>query len=438
MRPRNTCAPEVASALKCVLDEITIPLPSPLKGRGRKRPYSLTSRSPSLWAQLRKHLDFPLAEAIRSYEGPWARKLLMGFRLSTIGQTPPIWGIDQEALTAARHAGGPINWGGLIVPASLATPEIRQNISGADRVLDNVRAWDENLRFVIHSSEAPLPVNVSANEYLQFCSTLDTIRSLLKDLQAFRPQRGPDPLKLHEGTRPRLLDTVTRRQNGSFCELCWRLTMRATVMSGKNVPDIQARRLSDRFCSEHNPSDPSSRYRADQRYKEAFQRELTALQLGTIESAFEVQFRLPRSAEMQEIRKTAYDLVHARLRPLTQLGQPSLRESVWLLHQQGMRQADIARQLKTTRQSVFRAMKSIELLVKTRLREQMLNPSSEENWVKSKDSPLVQSVSTFHKSGYTPAQIARKTSQFKHTILAILRWLESSSYLAKSDAESQN
>lgn len=314
-----------------------------------------------------------------------------------------------------------------MVPASPATHGDRGGISEADKVLDNVRAWDENLRFVIHSSDVPLPGYVSTIERRQFYSTLDTIRSLLNELQAFRPQKGRDPLRMHEGARPRLPDAATRRQNGSYCELCWRFTMRAALMSRQHTPDFKARRLSARFCSEHNPSDPSSRYRADQRYKEAFSRELTALQSRTIESAFEVHFHLPRSADTQEIRKTAYDLVHARLRPLTQLEKPSLRESVWLLRQQGMRQADIARQLNTSRQSVSRAMKSIEMLLNTRQREQMLNPSSEESWIKSKDSSLVQSVAAFHKLGFTASQIAQKTCQFKHTILAILRWLESTS-----------
>jgi predicted transcriptional regulator len=386
-----------------------------------------------MWSQVRRHLDVPLAEAIHGYQGSWASKLLTGFCLSAVGRRPPKWRIDNAAWVKARREGNLIDWVSLMAPTSRSTPKNRQKVSDADQVLDNVRAWDENLRFVIHSSDAPLPGNVSVSAHLRFCATLDTIRSLLDALHAFRPQIGRDPLKAHEGARPRLPDAVIRRQHDGYCELCWRHTMRTTGMADRDVPDIKARRLSDRFCSEHNPSDPSSRYRADQRYKQAFQRELMALQHNTAKSVFEVQFHPPRTADAQEIRKTAYDLVHARLRPLTRLEKPSLRESVWLLHQKGMRQADIARQIGTTRQSVSRAIRNTEKLLKTRQQEQMLNPSSGESWVKSEDSLFVQSVAAFHQDGYTAAQIARITGRFRHTVLAVLRWLAATSPPATND-----
>lgn len=435
VKPWGGCAPDVASALRHVVDEITIPLPPPREGRGRKDSYSLTSRSPSIWSQLRRHLDIPLAEAFRSYRGPWASKLLTGFCLSAAGRRPPKWRIDNAAWVEAKRAGDLIDWGGLIVPVSRSTPKNRQKTSDADQVLDNVRAWDENLRFVIHSSDVPLPGDVSVNGHLQFCATLDTIRSLLDALHDFRPQKGRDPLKIHGGSRPRLPDAVIRRQNDGCCELCWRHTMRTTGMTDQDTPVNKSRWLSDRFCSEHNPSDPSSRYRADQRYKEAFQQELMALRLRVVKSAFDVQFHPPHSADVQEIRKAAYDLVHARLRPLTQLEKPSLQESVWRLYQQGMRQADIARQLGTTRQSVFRAIRHTEKLLRTRQQEQILNPSSGESWDKSEDSLFVQSVAAFHQDGYTATQIARITGRFRHTVLSVLRWLATTSPSAMSGTE---
>lgn len=437
VKPWDGCAPDVARALLHVVDEISVPLPPPHKSRGRKQSYSLTSCSPSIWSQLRRHLDIPLADAIRSYRGPWASKLLNGFHLSAVGRRPPKWRVDNAAWAKAKHAGDPPDWGTLIVPATPPTHKNRRN-SDADQVLENVRAWDENLRFAIHSSDGMLPCDVSVNDYLQFCSTLDSIRSLLDVLHMYRPQKGRDPLRLHEGERPRLPDAVIRRQNDVCCELCWRLTMRTAAMADPNVPDIKARRLSNRFCYEHNPSDPSSRYRADQRYKEAFQRELMALQLRVVKSAFDVQFHPPHSADVQEIRKAAYDLVHARLRPLTQLEKPSLQESVWRLYQQGMRQADIARQLGTTRQSVSRAIKHTEKLLRTRQQEQMLNPSSWESWDKSEDSLFVQSVAAFHQGGYTATQIARITGRFRHTVLSVLRWLATTSPSAMSGAETRH
>ena len=213
--------------------------------------------------------------------------------------------------------------------------------------------------------------------------------------------------------------------------------MRTVGMADCDVPNIKARRLSHRFCSEHNPSDPSSRYRNDLRYKQVFQRELMALQRKAAQSLFEVRFHPPRSADSEEIRKTAYDLAHARLHPLTRLEKPSLRESVWLFHLQGLRQADIARQLGIKRQSVSRAIRNTKKLLKTRQQEQTLNPASGESWEKSEVSLFVQSVATFHQDGYTAAKIAHITGRFRHTVQSVLRWLATRSPSAISNAEAR-
>lgn len=415
---------------------MTIPPLPPRKVKKRKPSYSLTSRTQSIWALLRQQLDVPLAEAIHGYQGPWARKLLKGFRLSDIGRRTPEWHIDHAKWVKAKHSSNQIVWDDLIAPASRSTPKKELKLSDADQILENIRTWDENLRFVIHSSDVPLPDNISVNDYLQFCATLDSIRSLLDILHIYRPKKGRDPFHLHEGERPRLPDDVTRRHHDGYCELCWRLSMRTAAIGDPNIPDIKARRLSDRFCSEHNPSDPSSRYRADQYYKRAFNQELMAIKRRQVHSAFVVRFTPPRSADVQEIRKTAYDLVHARLRPLTQLEIPSLQESVWQLYQQGMRQADIARQIGTSRQSVFRAIRRIHGLLRMREQEQMLDPLSGESWEKSRDSLFVQSVVTFHQEGYTAAQIAHITGRFTHTVQSVLRWLAETSTSKMSNAAS--
>ncbi|MCH4271784.1 hypothetical protein [Kerstersia gyiorum] len=60
-----------------------------------------------------------------------------------------------------------------------------------------------------------------------------------------------------------------------FCELCWRKTMRAVVeASEEGKRRGNAWKFSGRFCTEHNPSDPTSRYRVDHRYRQRFQDEV--------------------------------------------------------------------------------------------------------------------------------------------------------------------
>lgn len=61
-----------------------------------------------------------------------------------------------------------------------------------------------------------------------------------------------------------------------FCGPCWREMMRAMAEileddGGKE----NAWKFSGRFCAEHNPSDPMSRYRVDHRYRQLFQDEVT-------------------------------------------------------------------------------------------------------------------------------------------------------------------
>lgn len=60
-----------------------------------------------------------------------------------------------------------------------------------------------------------------------------------------------------------------------FCELCWRKTMRAVVEASEDGKRRgNAWKFSGRFCTEHNPSDPTSRYRVDHRYRQRFQDEV--------------------------------------------------------------------------------------------------------------------------------------------------------------------
>lgn len=400
VKPCEGCAPTIATALKHFAAEVTLS-------------HSLTSRRYAIWSLLRRHLDAPLMEVIRRYPGPWAKKLLTGFRLSTIGRRRPKWRIDTEAWVEVKHTAPRINWTRLLIPAT--PPKDDRHICDADRMLKNVSDWDQNLRFTIHSATYSWKKAVSSDE---FCATLESIRHLIGVLQYFRPRIGKDPLNEHGGNLP---DAVTSSyQYETYCELCWRYTMKTAGMASKNTPKTKARRLNNRFCSNHDPSDPTSRYRADLRYREIFQRELQVLLYKNRESGFELQIHPPASADTQERRKAAYELVHARLRPLTRPEQPGLRESVWRLHEQGMRQADIARHLGVKRQSVCRALKSTKTLLARLHDEQERNSTISESSDNSEDSALASIVAFLHERGSTAADIASVTGKPKFMIQSLL------------------
>lgn len=429
LRPWNGCAQNVADGLQRVLDEISTPLPPPSKLRARHRCYSLTSRK-SIWVQFRRHLDKPLAEVIDDYQWPWQKELLEGFQLATAGRKLPKWHIDKVAWMAANNAEEPIIWSSLLVRGAPPTPgDEQENVSVADQILDCLSAWDENIRFAIHSIWKPWFCHESwGNAYHQFCATLDTIRELLDALRFFRPQTGCDPFRAHDGARPRLPDDRTRRQGGGYCELCWRPTMRTVAISSRTmlfsnkVPGMKARQLSNRFCSAHDPTDPKSRYRADHRYKEVFQREfaiLRGLAGKAARSTFTLQLQA-RSTDDEDLRKAAYDLVHARLRSLSNLKEPGFREEVWLRYQKGMRQADIARELGTTRQSVCRALQSIKKLLDRQRQDKLQNPRLYE---RPDLSDQMRLIACYHYDGVTPAEIAQVLDQPEGIVKASIDWL---------------
>jgi hypothetical protein len=413
------CDPFVAEALECFFELTTAPHPSATGQRVRHPSLSLTSRKFSIWAKLRKHLDPPLTEAIHRFRGPWDSRLLIDFKPSTAGRIPPAFCIDWAAWEKAKLYGLPV---ALVVPFhhdSASTPQLP--LSTTDQAVKTMCAWCENLREAIGSvprvHESPEATKAAA----QFCSTLGTIRNLLKLLQNFRALRGADPLGTHRGASPpQLPDSKTRSQGPSYCELCWRLSMRSTAMGMRpKVPGTRTRQLSNRFCAEHNPSDPTSRYRIDYRYKNVFLRET----LFGKRTDFLVNLSLPTPATAEEARKTAYDRAHARIRPLSNPDKPSFRESVWNLHLKGKPQADIARQLGTSRQSVFRTLKKTKELI-ARFEQSRLPDSRRKDYGPFENkSLLVDAVEMHSGDGLTPTEIQRWVNEPLDLIEEVLQWL---------------
>jgi len=476
--PSEHCNPSVADAIHRISEEIS-------NQYFKKRPsLSLTSRNPSIWSLIRKYLDDPLDDVIQNHDGIFLRELLEGFRLSTIKKTRPKYRVNAAKWAKEKDSYKLYlcDWKNFLVSA-VQLHNVKP-ISEVDLIQNNIEAWYQNIRFTIHSSIEPCndrafaksltsvpdeckPCDnrVSNKGYNQFLGTLDSILSFLSYLDFLKPQMEKDPLQLHDNPLPYI---KTHPNQNNYCDLCWRSTMRASEfkkirnlsLDDQYIEDIwdlhkqgeknnqyiankfkistedvsnkihkmeaairKARNSSNHFCYEHNQKDPKSRYRVDIRYKHTFQQELQALQRRNA-SKFTFRFPPPDAADEQELRKTAYDQVHAGIRPLDKIDKQSRLEEVFDLYLQGNTISDIAKKLCITKQAVNERKNRINELLKKRQNEQYIYPTSEESWEKSKESPLIQTILDLHKKGHTVADIAIKTNRFNHTIHSIYFWLK--------------
>lgn len=350
--------------------------------------HTLTSRKHSVWTLIAQHLDEPFLMAFSRFDGSEMQILLAGFRPSQIWRSPSL-----QVLVAARSC---------VEARQPLLRAVSTELSRADRAVAAMDQWDECIRLAARRS-------FESSSQISYIATVDAIRALISKLKHLRPSRQIEA----DGTA--LSDSSTRSNQHAFCELCWRESLRTTAYrSGQNKE--RARRLSQRFCALHNPRDPNSKYRCDIRYKAAFMKELNAL-MSFDESAYLFSFKPPRSADFQEIRKTAYDLVHSRLRPLNS-DQPGLRERVAQLLTSGMRQADVARELGVSRQAVSKAKKSLESILAAQGLDAELCPVSGESVELSGfyGSAAREQICSVLSKGISGNDAAKRSERFRHSI----------------------
>lgn len=295
--------------------------------------HTLTSRRYSVWALIKLHLDQPFAIAL-AYSGPWDSELLEGFRPSTGWRQPGASVLARLATyPSVRH---------LCAPSSHAP-----DTSPADEAIHAMERWIQCLRLAIHSCDDARGIAPPASK--SFTSALDLMREILHLLKRLRPS--------HRNHAE--LGRVPDQAPGSEmrCELCWRPSMRWAATT--KTPHLLSSGLkSARFCDVHDPSNPKSRYRTDLRYKAAFLQELDAV-CNFSASAF--AFELPGLPHADEhmLRRLAYDRVHAGVRSPNARKDPSLKERVWMLLQEGRSQSEIARELGISRQAVSSARQKL-------------------------------------------------------------------------------
>jgi transposase len=215
-----------------------------------------------------------------------------------------------------------------------------------------------------------------------------------------------------------------------YCDLCWRYTVRyaALTLAGFKIRSAPAN-LSPHYCEYHlpieNPPEHNC-YRSDNRYREAFHEELSAL-VGRQRSKYVFRLQPPRNADIQEVRKAAYDTVHCGVRPLRSIhgSDESLAERVWRLYLAGSAQADIARRLSVHRQAVSRTLKRLKGIAAKQAIDAEIDPSTGEMFSLHSDATrsLFDTVRACRAEGASTAEIAQSIGRFKQTVKSVQRWL---------------
>lgn len=287
--------------------------------------HSLTSRRYAVWPLVHRYVDAPFERCLRHWHGHWDERLLQGALLSRWSRGPPPWRIEGNA-ASAMSTGPPLTKNPRRKTRS--TTEVQE----IDWQIANLEEWRQHLESAIALAGA-----MDATERHVCCASLISIQNLLTALQYFRPLRGGHPR--FDGLLP---DRLTRPQPVTYCALCWRLSLRSEKLGeGKSPipPDAGVRRLSNRYCAVHNPSDPDSRYWTDRRYREGFERQLVLL-------------RVDQGLGEVELRQLAYKRAHEP-RPVIRHSS-GLREKVQAMLVEGLSQAEIARRLGVSRQTVWK------------------------------------------------------------------------------------
>ena len=378
-------------------------------GAGLTTRHSLTSTGPSLWALARRCLDQPVLDLLAECRETSILFDLQGFLPSKITHVPPRPD-PRDSDYAIRI------W-----------PKVGYDKKTKQSVVD-IGLWDLRLHAVIRRcTDAPHTLFASAELDQRFTNSLDSLRLWLEAISVMLPASMP----LESRNKRQRMEVVQEfSEPQPYCDLCWRYTVRyaALNLSIFQAPSAPAS-LSDCYCEYHlpieNPPEHNC-YRSDNRYRKAFHDELWALS-GFQRSKYVFRLQPPRSADMQEIRKAAYDTVHCGVRPLRSVhdNREVFAERVWSLHLSGWQQADIARQLEIHRQTVSKTLKRLEGIAATHAREAEIDPSTGEMILLHSDATamLFGAVRAYRAEGASTAEIAQKIGRFKQTVKSVQRWL---------------
>lgn len=287
--------------------------------------HSVTSRRHAISTLLKLEVDAEVTRVLTSYRGHWDRGLLQGFFPSRAWLQSPPGDKPFQGYTALSTAIG------------------------------RAGQWRSRIRQAIHSAQrhGGDPTNKACD---RFCSTLDSVMSLIDKISTKRPA--------HTGGPNGRICLAPPGKHEDYCELCWRRT--EIAMKG-DLRDADNRKLSvsRRFCEEHNPQVASSNYRRDIKFRSAFWAEIEQIEqlrpalhdskftfvpnLDT-PSGWELHI-VPVTAHPEDVRRAAYALVHGKLR-----GTPA---QCWAFEKQGLSSQQTAARLGITDRAVRLALSTL-------------------------------------------------------------------------------
>lgn len=367
----------------------------------------------NLWNLVSHLLDKPLDAVISLEDNELVQKLLLDFKLSTIGHTKPRYRFNIKQ-SAARD----FFQGSPTITADLIDTKIKTKVLSADinthTILQNMKLWFQNVRFAIRSAEC--------------ANTLETTLVIIDTLKKFEPTR-----EVHKNYASLQSYVKIKGSASRYCKLCWRLSICATdYLEAKATDTKHDFRLNDQYCNYHNPSDQTSKYKTDLPYLDLFQHELKARGvLGPPQSNFEFQFELDDFSKGYEMdtRKAIHDLVHTKLIPTRgKVDLPKkLAVQIYSLHvHEQLSLYEINDKLVTKNQtvpenqSVQNAWGKFESLRNTHQRESYVCDCTGEVIDMLPDEVLViKTVNSLLLKNLSPVEIALDIGLFVHTVHAI-------------------
>jgi len=406
----DRCSDELSSGFRTFLSNLS---PS----------HSITSIKFCIWSLIQEHLDDAFSNTMAKFEGTWNSDLLSDLRLSEVGLRLPkktvhvtvrkkFKPVELKVPLIKPEAMPPANWQLLIMSYW------DLNLNTALRLMTRSRKRPSGLKKLLSQSE---PQVVSRPED-ELYGALELARELILLLAYFRP-KSTTKIPDHDSVP----DSTTCSQEKTFCELCWRPTIRSSLLNEMPRPTadidnywksiVNSGRVSNRYCETHKPG--SNGYHADLRYKKAFERQLQVLMSRRNISTYAIDL-MPNDHTMVALRKTAYEQVHARLRPISSSYEAAvgLKEKIWPLWCQGLSQSEIARELGVTRQAVFKALAELRDIVSAHHASCDFDPITDELRISQQ---IQDSIRIGLENKESPSSIAKSVGLTKATVLELAR-----------------
>jgi hypothetical protein len=229
-----------------------------------------------------------------------------------------------------------------------------------DRRISNGDSW---LTYFDQATTHTRLARRSIENKSQILCTLTTLRNFVEYCNELKPKKVRTPkgravlqIQQIKFNRGNTLKAYEREQWFERCSMCYKptvFTVNAATSASKLPTDQIAYQTkisgSKKYCSDHDPADPASSYRKDLKRRDAFLQEVAAY-LNRGESSYKLHLNRVIGVD-EEVRRAAFSLVQSRLK--------GNKENVLILLSQGIKQAEIARQLGISRQAVSKIKASL-------------------------------------------------------------------------------